>query len=72
MESLCPDTGVLYSVSDLARLAGVPRVTIIRRCRAGRMPPWRIIEGRRYWDRVGAVEALYRLLGPPPNSRDAA
>jgi hypothetical protein len=66
-----PDTGVLYSVDDVARAAHVPKVVVIRMCLAGRMPEWAEVDGRRYWTRARAVEAVFRLAGPSP-TRDAA
>jgi len=56
-----PDTGLLYSADDIARFAHVSKVTVFRLCLAGIMPKWREIDGRRYWDRKGAVEAVARL-----------
>jgi hypothetical protein len=56
-----PDTGLLYSVDDLARLARVPKVVITRLCHSGEMPPWREIDGRKYWNRARAVEALAHI-----------
>ena len=66
-----PDTGVLYSVDDVARAAHVPKVVVIRMCLAGRMPEWTEVDGRRYWTRARAVEAVLRLSDPAP-TRDAA
>ncbi len=57
-EIRCPETGLLYSVDDVARIARVPKALVVRLCLEGRMPPWREVEGRRYWDRVGAVDAI--------------
>lgn len=57
-EVRCPETGLLYSVDDIARIARAPKALIVRLCLEGRMPPWQEVEGRRYWDRVGAVDAI--------------
>ena len=59
-ESL-PDTALLYSVDDLAALARVNRVVVIRLCLAGVLPRWREIDGRRYWDHATATEAISTL-----------
>jgi len=53
-----PDTGLLYSVDDVARLARVDRVVVVRLCLAKLMPAWIDVDGKRYWDRVSAVEAV--------------
>jgi len=57
-----PDTGLLYSVADVARTARVSRVTVVRLCLNGDLPPWQEIDGRRYWDRQGAAEVVARIL----------
>ena len=56
-----PDTGLLYSVDDIALLARVSKVAVVRLCLAGLMPEWREIDGRRYWDRAAAAAAVARL-----------
>ena len=56
-----PDTGVLYSVDDIARTARVTKVVVVRLCLRGSMPPWLEIEGKRYWGRADAVEAVARI-----------
>ena len=61
-----PETGLLYSVDDIARIARVPKTLIVRLCLEGRMPRWREVEGRRYWDRVGAVDAIAEALAARP------
>ncbi len=53
-----PDTALLYSVDDLAALARVNKVVIVRLCLAGVMPKWIEVEGRRYWPRPAAIEAV--------------
>jgi|GEM_PF-3850651 len=53
-----PDTGLLYSVDDIANLARVRKVLVVRLCLAGHMPEWNEIQGRRYWDRRGAIDAV--------------
>ena len=57
-ESRCPDTALLSSVEDIALLARVSKVTVVRLCLAGAMPKWREVDGRRYWDRAAAIEAV--------------
>ena len=56
-----PDTGVLYSVDDIARMARVTNVVVVRLCLCGSMPQWLEIDGKRYWSRAGAVEAVARI-----------
>lgn len=56
-----PDTGVLYSVDDIARMARVSKVVVVRLCLCGGMPRWLEIEGKRYWGRAGAVEAVAQI-----------
>jgi len=57
-----PETGLLYSVDDIARVAHVPKALVVRLCLDGRMPPWQEIDGRRYWDRAGAVDAIAEAI----------
>lgn len=57
-----PDSGLLYSVDDIATLASVSKVLVVRLCLAGQMPEWREIQGRRYWDRRGAIDAVARAI----------
>jgi len=54
-----PETALLYSVDDVARMARVTRVAVVRLCLSGQMPPWKYIDGRRYWDRTGANHAAH-------------
>ncbi len=65
-ENRRPETGLLYSVDDIARIARAPKALIVRLCLEGRMPPWQEVEGRRYWDRVGAVDAIAAALAAEP------
>jgi len=58
MNAKRPDTALLYSVDDVATLARVSKVVVIKLCLAGVMPQWVEIDGKRYWDRPAAVEAL--------------
>jgi len=53
-----PDTAVLYSVEDVAMRADVEKAAVVRLCLAGVMPPWMVVQGRRYWNRAGAKEAV--------------
>ena len=66
-----PDTAVLYSVDDIARMARVGKATVIRLCLSGRMPEWLEVDGRKYWDRDGADEAIARVCDAPA-TQDAA
>jgi len=66
-----PDTGLLYSVDDIARMAGVPRVTVIRLCLDGDMPEWLESEGRRYWGRAALAKAVRRARQAAPTQHAA-
>ena len=57
-----PDTGLLYSVDDVAALARVSKVLVVRLCLTGGMPEWREIEGRRYWTRLAAGKAVAQAI----------
>jgi hypothetical protein len=69
-----PDNAVLYSVDDIAHAARVSRVAVIRRCQAGRMPRWILVDGRRYWARNQILAAVQAATAPvrPPEREDAA
>lgn len=56
------DTGLLYSVNDIARFAHVSPVFVTQLCIADLMPPWQEVEGRRYWNGSDAVEAIVFLV----------
>ena len=53
---------LLYSAADIAQLAHVSKVLVFRLCNAGAMPPWLELDGRRYWDKAGAAEAITRIV----------
>ncbi len=55
-----PDTAVLYSVDDIALLARVSRVFVVRLCLAGELPGCVSVDGRRYWPRRDAIKAVSR------------
>ena len=55
-----PDTALLYSVDDIALLAQVGRVFVVRLCLADELPGWISVHGRRYWDRRSAKAAVSR------------
>ena len=55
-----PDTAVLYSVDDIALLARVSRVFVVRLCLAGELPGCMSVDGRRYWPRRDAIKAVSR------------
>jgi hypothetical protein len=48
-------------MDELARLAWVSKVTVSRLYHAGLLPPCVQVDGRRYWDRAGATEAVARI-----------
>ena len=58
----CVQTGILYSMDDLATLAQVDRVMVARLCHEGLMPQWVEVDGRRYWDKESAREAVKILI----------
>jgi len=55
-------SGILYSIDDLAALAQVDRVMVARLCQEGLMPQWIMVDGRRYWDKDAAREAVRILV----------
>ena len=55
-----PDTALLYSVADIAMLAQVSRVFVVRLCLAGELPHWIDVDGGRYWHRRAAIRAVSR------------
>ena len=61
----------MFSVDDVARAAGVPRVVVVRRCLDAAMPPWRVIDGRRYWDRRTVARAVLAARDGPPRQSAA-
>lgn len=65
-----PETAVLYSVDDLATLAWVSKVTVVRLCLAGALPDWTEVDGRRYWDHAAAREAVACILRAEQTERD--
>lgn len=66
-----PDTALLYSVDDIAAMARVSRVFVVRLCLAGEMPRWLDIDGRRYWDR-GSMLAAVRIARDTAHRQSAA
>ena len=70
-QAAAPDTGLLYSVGDIARMARVPKVTVIRLCLSGDMPEWVESEGRRYWDRAAVAEVVRRVRQAAPTQHAA-
>ncbi len=69
------DTALLYSVHDVAVLAQVSKAVVVKLCLAGEMPDWIEVEGRRYWPRAAAVdavaEAIYAAAREKPRRKSA-
>ena len=57
---LRPDTALLYSVADIAMLAQVSKVFVVRLCLAGQMPRGIDVDGSRQWPRRAAIRAVSR------------
>ena len=66
-----PDTAVLYSMHDVADIAGVSRVAISRLCREGNMPPWRVVHGQKCWDQAHVMEAVMAARDGPDHKSAA-
>ena len=66
-----PETGLLYAVDDIARMARVTKAVVVRLCLEGLMPGWVEVDGRRYWRRTSAVEAVAQASRVHPR-QDAA
>ena len=66
-----PETALLYSVADIARMARVGKASVIRLCLNGLMPEWLEIGGHKYWARANAVEAVAQASRRVPRQNAA-